>query len=82
MHIGYALTSPVAPSKSGAEERSDDALIVAIAKGDKLAMKVLFARHNVRVYRFALRLTRDELIKSLDGHAKGATGIVGTFSKP
>ena len=27
-------------------------------------------------------LTRDELIKALDGHAKGATGLVGTFSKP
>ena len=27
-------------------------------------------------------LTRDELIKALDGHAKGATGIIGTFSKP
>jgi RNA polymerase sigma-70 factor, ECF subfamily len=62
MHIGYALTSPVAPSKSGCEERSDDALISAIAKGDKLAMKVLYARHNVRVYRFTLRLTRDEAL--------------------
>jgi RNA polymerase sigma-70 factor, ECF subfamily len=62
MHTGYALTSSVALSKSGAEERSDDALIIAIAKGDKLAMKVLFARHNVRVYRFALRLTRDEAL--------------------
>ena len=27
-------------------------------------------------------LTRDELIKALDGHAKGATGLIGTFSKP
>ena len=27
-------------------------------------------------------MTRDELIKALDGHAKGATGIIGTFSKP
>ncbi len=27
-------------------------------------------------------LTRDELIKALDGHAKQATGLVGTFSKP
>src|SRR5262249_12445848 len=27
-------------------------------------------------------LSRDELIKALDGHAKGATGIIGTFSKP
>jgi len=27
-------------------------------------------------------LTREELVKALDGHAKGATGLVGTFSKP
>ena len=27
-------------------------------------------------------LTRDELIKALDGHAKAATGLIGTFSHP
>jgi Raf kinase inhibitor-like YbhB/YbcL family protein len=27
-------------------------------------------------------MTRDELMKALDGHGKGATGIIGTFSKP
>jgi Raf kinase inhibitor-like YbhB/YbcL family protein len=27
-------------------------------------------------------MTREEVIKSLDGHAKGATGLIGTFSKP
>jgi Raf kinase inhibitor-like YbhB/YbcL family protein len=27
-------------------------------------------------------MTRDELIKALDGHVKGATGLIGTFSKP
>ena len=27
-------------------------------------------------------LTRDELIKALDGHAKAATGLIGMFSKP
>jgi len=27
-------------------------------------------------------MTRDELFKALDGHAKGATGLIGTFSKP
>jgi Raf kinase inhibitor-like YbhB/YbcL family protein len=27
-------------------------------------------------------LTRDEVMKALEGHAKGATGIIGTFSKP
>jgi Raf kinase inhibitor-like YbhB/YbcL family protein len=27
-------------------------------------------------------LTREELIKALEGHAKSATGLIGTFSKP
>jgi Raf kinase inhibitor-like YbhB/YbcL family protein len=27
-------------------------------------------------------MTRDEVIKALDGHAKVATGLIGTFSKP
>jgi RNA polymerase sigma-70 factor, ECF subfamily len=35
---------------------SDEVLIGRIAKGDRLAMQVLFARHHVRVYRFVLRL--------------------------
>src|SRR5437588_12052292 len=39
---------------------SDEELIGRIASGDRLAMQVLFARHHVRVYRFALRLVRDE----------------------
>jgi Raf kinase inhibitor-like YbhB/YbcL family protein len=30
----------------------------------------------------AAGMTRDEVIKALDGHAKGATGLIGTFSKP
>ena len=30
------------------------------ASGDKVAMQVLFARHHVRVYRFVLRLVRDQ----------------------
>jgi RNA polymerase sigma-70 factor (ECF subfamily) len=43
-------------------ERCDDDLMAAIAQGDRLALKVLYGRHNVRVYRFALRLTRDEAL--------------------
>jgi RNA polymerase sigma-70 factor, ECF subfamily len=39
---------------------SDEVLIVRIAQGDRLAMQVLFARHHVRVYRFVLRLVRNE----------------------
>src|SRR5213595_1826973 len=39
---------------------SDEVLIGRIASGDRLAMQVLFARHHVRVYRFMLRVVRDE----------------------
>jgi RNA polymerase sigma-70 factor, ECF subfamily len=42
-----------------ASAASDEALIGRIAAGDRLAMKVLFARHHVRIYRFVLRLVRD-----------------------
>jgi RNA polymerase sigma-70 factor, ECF subfamily len=38
----------------------DEQLITRIAGGNRLAMRVLFARFNERVYRFALRLTSDE----------------------
>jgi RNA polymerase sigma-70 factor (ECF subfamily) len=36
---------------------SDDVLLQRVAAGNRLAMQVLYARHHVRVYRFALRLT-------------------------
>src|SRR4029077_16200933 len=39
---------------------SDEVLISRIAGGDRLPMQVLYARHHVRVYRFVLRLERNE----------------------
>ena len=41
---------------------SDEVLIGRIAAGERLAMQVLFARHHVRVYRFVLRLVRNEAV--------------------
>jgi RNA polymerase sigma-70 factor (ECF subfamily) len=38
----------------------DEVLIGRIANGDRLAMQVLFARYHVRVFRFVVRLVRDE----------------------
>jgi RNA polymerase sigma-70 factor (ECF subfamily) len=38
---------------------SDEALISAIAAGNRRAMHVLYVRYSVRVYRFVLRLTKD-----------------------
>ena len=38
---------------------SDEALIAAIAAGDRAAMRILYNRHQVRVFRFAARLVDD-----------------------
>ena len=38
---------------------ADEALIAAIAAGDRAAMQTLYNRHRVRVFRFAVRLVDD-----------------------
>jgi len=40
----------------------DDMLIERIAGGDRLAMRTLFARHRVPLYRWLVRLVRDEAL--------------------
>jgi RNA polymerase sigma-70 factor, ECF subfamily len=45
---------------SAGQATSDETLIARIASGDRLAMQVLYARHHVRVFRFTLRLVRNE----------------------
>jgi RNA polymerase sigma-70 factor (ECF subfamily) len=44
------------------QSTSDQVLIGRVANGDRLAMQVLYTRHHVRVFRFVLRLARDESI--------------------
>ena len=48
--------------RDAAHETTDEALVLAIAGGDKRALQVLFGRHNVRVYRFVLRFLNDEAL--------------------
>jgi RNA polymerase sigma-70 factor (ECF subfamily) len=45
-----------------AQATTDDMLLESIADGDRTAMHTLYARHNVRVYRFILRIVRDTTI--------------------
>jgi RNA polymerase sigma-70 factor (ECF subfamily) len=45
-----------------AQATTDDMLLRSIADGDRTAMHVLYSRHNVRVYRFILRIVRDTTI--------------------
>ena len=61
MQIGYVLRDIASPHfRAPVQDTSDEALIELIAEGDKRAMQVLYARHNVRVYRFIVRLTGNQ----------------------
>jgi RNA polymerase sigma-70 factor (ECF subfamily) len=61
MQTGYALRDVAQRHvRAPVQETSDETLIQKIANGDKRAMQLLYARHNVRVYRFILRLTANQ----------------------
>ena len=53
--VGTSRSFSVAPNQGA----SDTALVKAVAGGDRRAMQMLYTRHNVRVYRFILRLIND-----------------------
>jgi RNA polymerase sigma-70 factor (ECF subfamily) len=60
MQSDYALTGATRTLASTAIHAIPDVhLLRDIARGDKRAMQVLFARHNVRVYRFIARMVGD-----------------------
>jgi RNA polymerase sigma-70 factor (ECF subfamily) len=57
MDTACELTRISGTAAASTRQRLDETLLASIAAGDKFAMQVLFQRHNVRVYRFVLRLT-------------------------
>ena len=63
MSIALARTDTAAPTAPvQAAGLSDNALIARIAAGDQTAMRYLFARHQNSVYRFLLRIVRNEAL--------------------
>src|SRR6266581_2202105 len=50
------------PQAAAPETSSDEMLIKRIAEGDQLAMRTLFGRHRVPLYRWLLRLVGDEAL--------------------
>ncbi len=62
MQIAYAPRGAATRNRADAPARSDESLVASIAAGDRLAVQVLFARHHVRVFRFALRLVGDRMM--------------------
>jgi len=57
--VSKQVVNPCAAESGPVEKRSDEALVSAIAAGDRQAMRALYLRHNVRVYRFVVRLVAD-----------------------
>src|SRR5713101_9344230 len=55
--VAALLAQPAAPETS-----SDEMLIRRIAEGDQLAIRTLFGRHRVPLYRWLLRLVGDEAL--------------------
>src|ERR1700757_5366450 len=65
MTVAYSQTgwAAASPGRAAATEASsDEVLIRRIADGDQLAMRTLFARHRVAIYRWLLRLVGDEAL--------------------
>ena len=54
-----AINAQASQSIIAAQATSDDMLLQSIADGNRTAMHILYCRHNVRVYRFILRIVRD-----------------------
>jgi len=64
--LTHAKSAAAAPARAVARESSaddaasDESLIRRIAAGDQLAMRTLFARYRIPLYRWLLRIVRDE----------------------
>lgn len=59
MQQGLAVTGKAAAWQRSVKIRSDETLVALIATHDRNAMRDLFVRHNVRVFRFLLRSVGD-----------------------
>jgi len=58
----FAITAAARQSMMTAQAVSDELLLESIADGNRTSMHILYARHNVRVYRFILRIVRDATV--------------------
>ena len=63
MTFAITRTGCASPAQAVARDTSsDETLIRRIAGGDQLAMRTLFARHRVAIYRWLLRIVHDETL--------------------
>ncbi len=57
-----AVATPVRARPTPLQAVTDEALITRIAAGDRDAMRALYLRHHVRVFRFVIRLVRNQAV--------------------
>src|SRR5262245_42848334 len=64
MYVDFsqAATGTVSAGAVPLQAASDEALMSRIAAGDRDAMRALYLRHQVRVYRFVMRLVRNQAV--------------------
>ena len=66
--LTHAKSATAAAARAAARDTSsdgaasDEALIKRIAGGDQLAMRTLYARHRIPIYRWLMRIVRDETV--------------------
>jgi RNA polymerase sigma-70 factor, ECF subfamily len=66
--LTHARSATAAAARAAAQDTSsdhaasDEALINRIAGGDQLAMRTLFARYRMPIYRWLMRIVRDETL--------------------
>src|SRR6478736_275833 len=66
--LTHAKSATAAAARAAARDTSsdgtasDEALIKRIAGGDQLAMRTLYARHRIPLYRWLLRIVRNETV--------------------
>jgi len=58
-NVVVAINPAARQSIVAAQATSDEMLLEGIAEGGRNAMHILYCRHNIRVYRFILRIVRD-----------------------
>ena len=57
-----AVASPVRAGPAPLQTVTDEALVSRIAAGDREAMRALYVRHHVRLFRFVVRLVRKQML--------------------
>lgn len=60
MQYARTMVGIASGRQASGRETSDETLVGLIADGDRDAMQVLFARHNVKVFRFLVRIVDNE----------------------